>query len=136
MAHAIFGYKGPCSNIHGHSYVLHVTVKPAKERRGELIPPGFVIDFKELKQIVNSKVIMMLDHKLVLTNEYQNSFDRPTSYNNLFLLGTEPTAENLLFFISKELVAGLPAHVTLLSLKLYETNSSYAEWINEKNAGE
>ncbi len=26
MAHAVFGYAGKCSHIHGHSYVLHVTI--------------------------------------------------------------------------------------------------------------
>jgi len=132
MAHALYGYKGPCSNIHGHSYVLHVTIKPVKERHEELIPPGFVIDFKELKEIVNSKVITTLDHKLVLSYEYINSFEVQASYNNLFVFETEPTAENLILFISKELITSLPTHVTLHSLKLYETNSSYAEWINDK----
>jgi 6-pyruvoyltetrahydropterin/6-carboxytetrahydropterin synthase len=43
MAHDLFGYIGACSNIHGHSYVLHVMVKSAKERENKLVPPGFVI---------------------------------------------------------------------------------------------
>lgn len=131
MAHALYGYKGPCSNIHGHSYVLHVTIKQAKEKLGELIPPGFVIDFKELKEIVSSEVIARLDHKLVLSSEYVHSFEAPVSFDNLLIFETEPTAENLLIFISKELIAHLPPHVTLYALKLFETNSSYAEWINE-----
>jgi len=131
MAHALYGYKGPCSNIHGHSYELHVTVKQAKEEHDKLIPPGFIIDFKELKEIVNSKVIGRLDHKLVLSSEYLISVELHISHDNLFLFRTEPTAENLLLFISKELMSYLPAHVTLHSLKLYETNSSYSEWINE-----
>ncbi|MEO5908967.1 MAG: 6-carboxytetrahydropterin synthase [Ginsengibacter sp.] len=131
MAHALRHYEGPCSNIHGHSYVLHVTVKSAKGRENELILPGFIIDFKELKDIVNSKVIALLDHKLVLSREYVNSIESNTSFNNLFQFKTEPTAENLILFISKELIALLPPQVSLHSLKLFETSNSYAEWIND-----
>ena len=131
MAHALHNYEGPCANIHGHSYILHVTVKSTKERESELVPPGFIIDFKELKEIVNTKVITLLDHKLVLSYDYMNSLESHTSFQNLFLFGTEPTAENLLLFISKELMASLPPEVFLHSLKLFETGNSYAEWIND-----
>jgi 6-pyruvoyltetrahydropterin/6-carboxytetrahydropterin synthase len=41
----------------------------------------------------------------------------------------EPTAENLLIFIRKELSASFPAHIQLFSLKLWETRDSYAEWL-------
>ena len=131
MAHALHNYEGPCANIHGHSYILHVTVTSAKEGKNELIPPGFIIDFKELKEIVNSKAIALLDHKLVLSYEYMNSLESHTSFQNLFLFGTEPTAENLLLFISNELMASLPPEVSLHCLKLFETSNSYSEWFND-----
>jgi 6-pyruvoyltetrahydropterin/6-carboxytetrahydropterin synthase len=131
MAHALHNYEGACANIHGHSYILHVTVKSAKKGESELIPPGFIIDFKELKEIVNSKVIVPLDHKLVLSRKYVSSLESNTSFNNLFQFEMEPTAENLLLFISKELIASLPPKISLQSLKLFETGNSYAEWIND-----
>ena len=48
MAHALTDYEGRCSNIHGHSYKLAVTVS------GEAAasPLGMVIDFSCLKAIV------------------------------------------------------------------------------------
>lgn len=131
MAHALHNYGGPCANIHGHSYILHVKVKLAKEGENDLIPPGFIIDFKELKEIVNSKIILRLDHKLVLSREYINSLETDISFHNLFEFEVEPTAENLLFFISRELNSSLPVQVSLHSLKLFETNNSYAEWFND-----
>jgi 6-pyruvoyltetrahydropterin/6-carboxytetrahydropterin synthase len=130
MAHAIFGYNGACSNIHGHSYVLHVSVQSAKGLDYTLTPPGFIIDFKELKEIVNMKVISRLDHKLVLSSDYIKSLGSPLFKASLLLFEAEPTAENLLLFISKELIASLPVNVTLYSLKLFETATSYAEWVN------
>lgn len=132
MAHALYNYEGPCANIHGHSYILHVTVKSTMGGNNKLTPPGFIIDFKELKELVNAKVIVLLDHKLVLSGEYINNLKPRTSFKNLFQFGTEPTAENLILFISKELIASLPSEVSLHSLKLFETNNSYAEWFNDK----
>lgn len=131
MAHALHNYEGACANIHGHSYILHVTVRAAAKGGDKLIPPGFIMDFKELKEIVNSKVIALLDHKMVLSGEYIDSLQSHSSFNNLFRFETEPTAENLLLFISKELTASLPEQVSLHSLKLFETGNSYAEWIND-----
>jgi 6-pyruvoyltetrahydropterin/6-carboxytetrahydropterin synthase len=69
-AHAIFGYPGSCRNIHGHSYVLHVTVQQAQAREGYLPAPGFVIDFKQLKQMVQQAVIEKFDHRLILSANY------------------------------------------------------------------
>jgi 6-pyruvoyl-tetrahydropterin synthase len=38
----------------GIRYVLHVTVKSVKQD-DELVPPGFIIDFKELKRLYIQK---------------------------------------------------------------------------------
>src|SRR3954467_13955790 len=51
---------GKCSNPngHGHNYTLEVTVK------GEVDPrSGFVMDLKELKDIMNQEVVDALDHR-------------------------------------------------------------------------
>ena len=84
MAHTLYHYKCQCSDIHGYSCTLHVTVKPTKEKHEELVTPGFVIDFKELKEIVSFKILSVFDHKLVLWHEYVNSLETNTSFNNLF----------------------------------------------------
>ena len=51
---------GKCANLngHGHNYTLEVTVK------GEVDPKtGFVVDLKELKEILNREVMDALDHR-------------------------------------------------------------------------
>lgn len=51
---------GKCSNPnwHGHNYVLYVTVK------GDVSPEtGFVMNLKDLSQIIRSRVTEPLDHK-------------------------------------------------------------------------
>lgn len=131
MAHAVEGYSGPCRYVHGHSYELHVTVS-GLSRGDEYIPaPGFVFDFKELKQLVQSTVLETLDHKLVLSHNYLSKNSVLYSQENLVQWGSEPTAENILIYIRTILCEKLPAAVKLVSLTLYETKSSYAEWRNE-----
>ena len=51
---------GKCANLngHGHNYTLEVTVK------GEIdATTGFVVDLKELKNILNREVVDAMDHR-------------------------------------------------------------------------
>ncbi len=130
MAHAIYGYTGACKNIHGHSYELHVTVSAGEEKQDYIPSPGFIIDFKEIKKIVTTGVVEIFDHKLVLSQDFLTKFPLALSPENLFVMNTEPTVENLLIFIHRRLSATLPSAVRLSELMLYETKNSYAKWIN------
>lgn len=127
-AHAIFGYAGSCRNIHGHSYVLHVTVQQALPTEEYLPAPGFVIDFKDLKRIVNYAVIDRFDHCIILSEAYLAAHPHLNTLPNLEVWAMEPTAENILLYVKDKLLAQLPEDVRLHQLKLYETNDSYAEW--------
>ena len=55
-AHNLVHYHGKCERLHGHTYKMRVTLdgKPDSE--------GMIIDFIELKRIVNENVISKLDH--------------------------------------------------------------------------
>ena len=53
MAHALAGYDGPCREIHGHSYKLFVTVRGIPEQNPNSPKFGMVMDFGDLKRIVN-----------------------------------------------------------------------------------
>ena len=128
MAHAIHGYRGACKNIHGHSYELHVSVASNKIYEGYFPAPGFVIDFKELKKTVTSAIIENLDHKLILSRDFLSAHSLISTQENLVTWEEEPTAENLLVFISQKLFNIFPAEIKLVKLKLYETKDSYAEW--------
>jgi 6-pyruvoyltetrahydropterin/6-carboxytetrahydropterin synthase len=127
-AHAIFGYAGSCRNIHGHSYVLHVTVQQAISKDTFLLAPGFVIDFKELKAMVKEAVIDRFDHRIILSEAYLDLHPNLASLENLEVWAIEPTAENILLQVKIKLQELLPATVSLSGLKLYETADSYAEW--------
>lgn len=129
MAHAIYGYAGKCKNIHGHSYVLHVTVADNSDENYFISAPGFIIDFKQLKKIINETVIHKLDHQLVLSNQYVQSNGLLQRHENIFLWEMEPSVENMLIYIKQNLQSAFPTEIRLIKLKLFETADSYAEWL-------
>lgn len=126
-AHAIFGYPGLCKNIHGHSYVLHVTVA-GQSLSDEPGPGGFILDFKELKHLVNSQVVLLLDHRTILSESYLAEHPSLASLSHVCTWTREPTAENILLYIRDTLKRQLPQGVVLRRLRLFETGDSYAEW--------
>lgn len=126
MAHALTGYDGKCKNIHGHSYRLFVTVEgkpitdPSSPKR------GMVVDFGDLKKIVNECVVEPLDHAFVIaSNSPFNIPQLPT--NKTVVVKFQPTCENLLTYFAQLLQPRMPQEVVLYSLRLYETATSYAE---------
>jgi 6-pyruvoyltetrahydropterin/6-carboxytetrahydropterin synthase len=129
-AHVIFGYPGKCSRIHGHSYELHVTVG-LKDSPGSYLPgTGMIIDFADLKKIVNEKVIRKLDHRFMVSRAYLSAHSGRFADDELVVMEVEPTAENLVQWFSEQISAVLPDHTRLLHLRLYETKDSYAAWEN------
>ena len=99
MAHALYGYAGKCKNIHGHSYVLHVTVTSSVNKQGYLPAPGLIFDFKDLKKIVDDLILQKLDHQLVLSGTYLNTNPAFMAAENLLIWEMEPSVENILLFI-------------------------------------
>ncbi len=129
MAHAINGYPGACRNIHGHSYELHVTTAGNTSCKGHIPAPGFITDFKVIKQIVTTAIIEKLDHKLILSEDFLQKHPSYKTQENLVPWKAEPTAENMLLYIEQTLSKILPAEIKLVYLKLFETKDSYAEWV-------
>lgn len=133
MAHAIFGYEGPCKHIHGHSYELHIGITGLNDGSDYIPQPGFEVDFKDIKHLVVEEVISYFDHKLVLSRDFLAAHPGLATQNNLVTWEVEPSAENLLIFIAKKIKNRVPVNARLSYMKLYETSNSYAEWINQDN---
>ena len=135
-AHALDGYDGKCREIHGHSYRLFVTVKGTPSCNESDPKLGMVMDFGDLKAIVAREVIDRLDHSFVLRDTennrslYQMLNER---FGNVVMVPYQPTCENMLADFAARIGSALPEGVTLHSLRLHETASSYAEWYAEDN---
>lgn len=135
-AHALEGYDGPCREIHGHSYRLFVTVKGSPAGDDGNPKCGMVMDFGQLKRIVNEQIVSRFDHALVLRATESGAALRAVlaqRFDNIVTVDYQPTCENMLGDFACRLRAHLPEGVTLWSLRLHETATSFAEWFAEDN---
>ena len=130
-AHALPNYDGLCRHIHGHSYILYVTIEGVPEQDKSSHKYGMIMDFKDLKAIVNDEVLRHFDHALVLRRDSPGASELSEQYGNVVVVDFQPTCENLITYFAECIGRRLPVNVKLYSLRLYETATSYAEWINE-----
>ena len=104
---------GKCSNHnwHGHNFIIYVTIKGVPNPE-----TGFVINLKELSQIINEEVIEPLDHKNL-------NLDVP------FMEGILASTENLVIQIWEQLKDPIKnANGELVKIKLVETENNFVEY--------
>jgi 6-pyruvoyltetrahydropterin/6-carboxytetrahydropterin synthase len=132
-AHALPGYDGKCRNIHGHSYLMYVTVKGENLNGTNSPKEGMVVDFKQLKAIVNENIVDVLDHALIMHAASPLSQELAQAYPNVIMVDFQPSTENLICWFAQVLSGKLPQGIELFSIKLYETAGSFAEWYASDN---
>lgn len=135
-AHALHNYKGGCRNIHGHSYRLEVTIIGTPIVSETHPNDGMVMDFKDLKKIVQETIIDPIDHALLLRQDAPLELVEALRHleHKLVLTPFQPTCENMLIDFKQRIRHLLPDYVELHSLKLWETEKSFAEWYAADNA--
>lgn len=132
-AHRLPNHQGLCRNIHGHRYVLDVTVRGPLAITAGNSDEGMVIDFHDLKKMVNEQVVGPWDHALLL---YKNdpilqgtqAFDE----QKLVLMENIPTAENMAVEIHNNLkqafsLLSSDRPIKLEKIRLYETPTAWVE---------
>ncbi len=134
--HALYGYDGKCRNVHGHSYKLSVTVIGVPISDTSNVKYGMVIDFKDLKLIVQEEIVDKFDHATVFnrnTPHIELAQELEQRGHSVILVDYQPTSEMMLVDFAKKINAKIPSTIKLHSLKLQETGSSYAEWFASDN---
>lgn len=134
--HALWGYDGKCRNVHGHSYKLSVTVigKPIQDQTH--VKQGMVIDFGDLKQIVNREIVDVFDHATVFnknTPHVELAKELSDRGHKVLLVNYQPTSEMMVIDFAAKIKAQLPETIKLHSLRLQETATSYATWFASDN---
>ncbi len=135
MAHILYGYDGLCRNIHGHSYNLEVTLLGEILCRPGDPKDGMVLDFGDLKSVVKAKIVDRFDHALMVSRlipKRQLELLKQTT-ERIIIVDFQPTSENIVSHIAKILQQHLPPGVSLFSIRLYETVTSFAEWFASDN---
>jgi 6-pyruvoyltetrahydropterin/6-carboxytetrahydropterin synthase len=118
--HRLLNYKGKCRHLHGHNGRAVITIEA-----DELDRLGMVMDFGEIKQVVNTWIDDTLDHRMLLHKddpvlEYLRKQGEP-----LFVMDVNPTAENiarLIFDFAKG--QGFP----VVEVQLWETDHCFATY--------
>lgn len=109
---------GDDNKIHGHNYDLEVSLS------GPVDPEtGFIANLGFIKDLVQEKVIDVLDHTQI-DEDVEWFKDR------------QPSSENLVTFIWEQLIPHIPEGVELVRVRLYETPTIYAEYIGSFDRGE
>lgn len=134
--HALYGYDGKCRQLHGHSYKLLVTVIGEPITNPTHVKQGMVMDFGDLKRIVNEQIIDLFDHAMMFNNQSPHAalaHELKEKGHNVISLPYQPTSENLVADFVQRIQLQLPPEVKLFSVRLHETESSYAEWCADDN---
>jgi len=129
--HALYGYDGKCRNVHGHSYKLFVTVIGTPIADKNNVKCGMVIDFSDLKKIVKEEIVERFDHATVLnknTPHIELAEELKKREHHVILVDYQPTSENMVIDFVQKIKLRLPQNISLFSLRLQETDSSFAEW--------
>lgn len=109
---------GKCANRqgHGHNYTLEVTVA------GQVDPvTGFVVDLKQLKEILEREVISVYDHRHL--NLEVPEFMPPGS--------VVPTTENIAVAVWNRLEGRIP-NAKLHRVRVYEMADLFADYYGER----
>lgn len=135
-AHALYGYDGKCKNIHGHSYKLFVTIKGRPIEDKSNVKYGMVIDFGDIKKIVNKFIVDRFDHTIMLnenTPHKQLGERLKEEGHQVIFTDYQPSCENMLLHMVDLIRPHLDNSLELVALRLHETETSYAEWLAEDN---
>ncbi|MFD2566778.1 6-pyruvoyl trahydropterin synthase family protein [Pseudotenacibaculum haliotis] len=134
--HALYGYDGKCRNVHGHSYKLSVTVIGSPINDSSHVKYGMVIDFGDLKKIVNEEIVDVFDHATVFnqnTPHVELAKELKDRGHHVLLVDYQPTSEMMVIDFASKIKARLPENIQLHSIKLQETETSFAEWYASDN---
>jgi len=100
---------GKCTHLHGHNYILDVTVS------GSLDPQtGMITDIVLLDKIIQERILLFVDHQYL-------DEDLP------WLAGKTSTVENLVQIIFDQLVSEVSSPAFLDRVRLVETENNWAE---------
>jgi 6-pyruvoyltetrahydropterin/6-carboxytetrahydropterin synthase len=122
MGHRLPEHFGKCKNIHGHSYKMIV------ELEGDVDKNGMVLDYFELKKIINP-IVEELDHAFLVYKDDHEVLDFLTKIKSKkIVVDFQSTVENICsYFLTKIKNYNLPANIRSVKVRICETPDDYAE---------
>ena len=121
--HRLLNYDGKCRHLHGHNGKAVITLQAS-----QLDERGMVMDFTEIKQVLNNWIDSNLDHKMLLHRDDPVLPMLRSCREPVFVMDVNPTAESiarLIFDFAKG--QGYP----VVEVQLWETDTCYATYREE-----
>ncbi len=119
-AHRLIHYQGKCANLHGHNARVLVEVSSEK-----LNHQGMVMDFCEIREVVEKWINQNLDHKTILCADDPLTEVLQKSGEPIVVIKENPTAEVLAKWIFEE---ARKARLPVSRVTLWETEDSAATY--------
>ena len=118
--HRLLNYEGKCCHLHGHNGKAVITLEvPQLDER------GMVVDFSDIKQVVNRWIDDNLDHRMILQKSDPAVSALTELGEPIYLLDGNPTAENIARLIFDHTAeAGFP----VAEVQLWETSRCFATY--------
>lgn len=130
-AHRLLHHEGHCHHLHGHNWKISITIKAKPDK-----VTGMIVDFKELKRIIEDSILTLLDHTTILNTEDTSLVTLFTQAGEDFLrFPGEPTCENLsdwIAHVAQKILRNRKLHRLIVTkVVVEETPGSRATWRKE-----
>lgn len=132
--HRIPDHGSQCRNMHGHRYVLELTVEGGVISQAGRSDTGMVMDFSDIKAIAKEYLVDLWDHAfLVYAGDTPvRRFLESLPNHKTVIIDCVPTAENLARVAFETLVGHFHDRygngLRLVHVRLYETPNSWADY--------
>ncbi|SET55384.1 6-pyruvoyltetrahydropterin/6-carboxytetrahydropterin synthase [Nitrosomonas marina] len=131
--HRISTHNSQCRHLHGHRYVIEITLSGSIISEKGNAQQGMVMDFSEVKRIASEVLVDKWDHAfLVYSGDTPvMQFLQSLEDHKTVVLDVQPTAENLAVIAFDILNAAYQDnygnHLQLEHVRLYETPNCWAD---------
>ncbi len=134
-AHRLYDYNGKCEHLHGHNYLIEITL--AADHTDSL---GMIMDFSKIKSCLLAELDKLWDHRTLLFDQDPLclSLQKVLADASVCAVPFNPTAENMaaylgLEFFPKLLQAnGYADKLTVNKITVFETENNSATWHNDE----
>lgn len=136
--HRISTHTSQCRHLHGHRYVIEITLSGDIIADEGVAEQGMVMDFSEVKRIATTELVDQWDHAfLVYSGDTQVlNFLQSMQDHKTVVFESQPTAENLAITAFRILDAAYQDtygnQLKLEQVRLFETPNCWADAIRNK----
>ncbi|MBL0354563.1 MAG: 6-carboxytetrahydropterin synthase QueD [Candidatus Dechloromonas phosphoritropha] len=135
--HRIPDHRSQCRHLHGHRYVIEITLSGKIIDQAGDAANGMVMDFSQVKQLAREHLVDAWDHAFLAYSGDSVVVDFLASLpgHKTALLDRVPTAENLARIAFERLNAvyrdTYGNHLQLARVRLYETPNCWADAVRQ-----